>query len=107
MALTLSKCKAAAVRLSSVRAQIAILDTERDYLTETLRANLPVWGPVRVSDTRSIFLAEGTLRVSPDADKLITLARTLGATDEQIGACVKTTAVAASVRERNARPDDK
>lgn len=104
--LTLTRTRDAATRLLTLRSEIAERKAEADALTATLRDALPHWGPVNTG-TRSVFLAAGSTRKGWSTDALLTLARSLGATDAQIEACATLTPVSPSVRDRAPQATDR
>jgi len=105
--LTLTATRALCAELLVVRIAKAEAALRESLILSDLRPSLERWEAVNATGTTTVYVTAGSLRTSPDADALATLARSLGATDAQIAQCVKTSAVSPSVRERNARPTDR
>lgn len=107
MALTMKATREACARLLVVRSQIRALRDEESTLTSNLRPALSSWGPIRVTDTETVYAAEGSLRKTFNQEHALDLLRTLGATDAQIQSCYSHNATAPSIRERKPRPTDR
>lgn len=105
--LTLTATRAAAARVLTLRAEISERKAEADRLSADLRDALPRWGGAVNTGARTVFLSAGSERKGWDADSLVTLAQSLGATPEQIDACRTVTTVAPAVRDRAPRDTDR
>lgn len=105
--LSLTATRALCAELLSVRAAKRAASEREALILTDLRPSLARWEAVKANESTTVYAAAGSLRITPDATMLADLAISLGATPEQITACVKTVATAASVRERNARATDR
>ena len=104
--LTLTRTREAVATLLRVRSEIRTLTDQADVLTADLRPALSHWGPV-AADSVTLYVAAASERRTLDADKITTLALSLGATREQVEACYKITTTAAPVKSRARKATDR
>ncbi len=106
MATTLRTARELCAAILVNRRTMATLKAETDALTLKAREALVQWGPIMVGE-RTVYVTAPSHRQAYDVNSLIDLARTLGATPEQIVACSHLTPVAPAVRDRHPQPSDR
>jgi hypothetical protein len=107
MRITLGTYREIVSEYVSVKAQVETLKARLDSLASDVRNGHDVWGPIRATDTETIYVSESTVRRTLDHDATVSALRTAGLTDQQIDNLYKITPVRGSVRSRKSKPTDR